>query len=98
MGCPHCFRSADHSRAIFSEYFVADRQNAGSDRRPVFSVVSAIRRPLPSPPMTSSVGTKTSSKRVTEFSMPLSPMNSLRCSIVMPSRSHGQRNAVIPPL
>ena len=61
IGWPHCLRSADHSRAIFSEYFVADRQIAGSDRRPVLSVVSAIFRPLPSPPMTFSLGTKTSS-------------------------------------
>ena len=97
MGLPHCVRSAAHSRAIFSEYLTADRQKAGSESRPVFRVVRAIRRPLPSPPMTSAFGTKTSSKRVTEFSMPLSPMNSLRCSTVMPSRSYGQRKAVMPP-
>ena len=64
----------------------------------MLSVVSAILRPLPSPPITFSLGTKTSSKRVTEFSMPRRPMNSLRCSTVMPSRSHGQMKAVMPPL
>ena len=29
--------------------------------------------------------------------MPLSPMKPLRCSTVMPSRSVGQMNAVMPP-
>ena len=59
---------------------------AGSDSRPVFSVVSAIFRPWPSRPITFSAGTNTSWNRVTLFSRPRRPMNALRRSIVMPSR------------
>ena len=60
IGWPHCLRSAAHSRAIFSEYFADAAQIAGSERRPVLSVESAILRPLPTPPITFSAGTKTS--------------------------------------
>ena len=98
IGRPHCRRSAAHSRAIFSACFVVAAQIAGSDRRPVFSVARAIFRPLPSPPMTFSAGTRTSSKRVTEFSIPRRPMNALRASTVTPSASAGQMKAVMPPL
>ena len=44
-GWPHWTRSADHSRAIFVASFAVPRQIAGSARRPVFSVVSAIFSP-----------------------------------------------------
>jgi hypothetical protein len=80
-------RSPAHWREIRSAYFVIAAQIAGSERRPVFSVASAILRPRPSPPMTFSLGTKTSSRRVTEFSMPRSPMKLLRVSTLTPSAS-----------
>jgi hypothetical protein len=47
--------------------------------------------------MTFSAGTKTSSRRVTEFSMPRSPMKLLRASTLTPSASQGQMKAVMPP-
>ena len=97
-GWPHCLRSLAHWRTIFSEYLVAPTQIAGSDRRPVLSVPSAIFRPLPSPAITFSLGTNTSLNSVTEFSIPRRPMNSLRCRTVIPSASIGQMKAVIPPL
>ena len=50
-------------------------------------VERAIFRPMPSLPIRFSFGTKTSSSRVTEFSMPRNPMNWLRCSTVTPSVS-----------
>ena len=50
-GRPHCTRSRDHSLAIFNASFPVAAQLAGSDSRPVFSVVSAIFRPWPSAPM-----------------------------------------------
>ena len=87
IGSPHCRRSPAHSRAIFSACFADAAQIAGSDRRPVFSVASAILRPLPTPPTTASLGTKTSSKVVSEFSIPRRPMNALRVRTVMPSAS-----------
>ena len=34
---------------------------------------------------------------MTEFSIPRSPMNRLRCSIVTPSLSYGSTKAVMPP-
>ena len=81
-----------------SAYLVEPTQIAGSDRRPVLSVLSAILRPLPTPAMMFSAGISTSVNVVTEFSMPLRPMNSLRCLTSMPSRSVGQMKAVMPPL
>ena len=44
-GWPHWTRSARHSRAIFVAHLLTPTQIAGSARRPVFSVVSAIFRP-----------------------------------------------------
>jgi len=96
-GRPHWTRSADQPRATFRHHLDAATHIAGSDRRPVFSVVSAIFRPRPSPLSTFSAGTKTSWKRVTEFSMPRSPMNALRFSTVMPGESASTTNAVMPP-
>ena len=82
---------------IFSACFVEAAAIAGSERRPVLSVASAILRPFPSPPTMFSFGTKTLSKLVREFSMPRRPMKALRASIVMPGESHGTMKAVMPP-
>jgi len=67
------------------------------DSRPELRVVSAMRRPLPSDPITLAAGTRTWWNRVTAFSMPRSPMNSLRRSTVMPGVSASTMNAVMPP-
>ena len=74
-GWPHCTRSLDHSRATLVAHLATPTQIAGSARRPVLSVVSAILRPWPSLPIRFSSGTKTSSSSVTEFSIPRRPMN-----------------------
>ncbi|GAA3349967.1 hypothetical protein GCM10020358_74110 [Amorphoplanes nipponensis] len=95
-GRPHCTRAADHSRATASDHLDAPTHIAGSDSRPVLSVVSAILRPLPSPPMTFSPGTNTSWNRVTLFSSPRRPRNSLRRSTVMPGASPSTTKAVMP--
>ena len=84
---PHCSRSLLHSRPIFVAHLAVPTQIAGSARRPVFSVLSAIFSPSPSRPIRFSSGTNTFSSRVTEFSIPRRPMNALRCSTVTPSLS-----------
>jgi hypothetical protein len=61
IGRPHCTRSVDHSRAIFVANLVAPTALAVSASRPVFSVLSAIRRPSPSRATRFSSGTNTSS-------------------------------------
>ena len=86
-GWPHCTRSDANSRAALVAHLAVPTQIAGSASRPVLSVVSAILRPWPSLPITFSAGTKTSVRRVTEFSIPRRPMNALRCSTVTPSLS-----------
>ena len=86
-GLPHWTRSVDHSRAIFVAHLDCPTQIAGSARRPVFSVDSAILSPQPSLPIRFSFGTKTFSSWVTEFSIPLRPMNAFRCRTVTPSLS-----------
>ncbi len=97
IGTPHWTRSLDHSRTIFKESFPDDPHIAGSDRRPVFSVVSATLSPCPSPAMMFSAGTRTSLKLVTPFSIPRSPMNWLRCSTLIPGLLASTTNALIPP-
>jgi hypothetical protein len=97
IGRPHCTRSRLHSRATFSEYFADAVQIAGIESRPVFSVVSAIFRPRPTPPTTADDGTRTWWKRVTPFSRPRRPMNELRRSTVTPGASASTTNAVMPP-
>ena len=96
-GRPHCTRSADHSRAIFSASFPAAAQLAGSDSRPVFSVVRAIFRPWPSLPIRLVAGTTTSWNLVSPFSRPRRPMNAFRRSTVIPGALPSTTNAVIPP-
>ena len=96
-GRPHWTRSPDHSRAILRDHFPAAAHSAGMERRPVLSVVSAILRPSPSRPRRFSAGTRTWWKRVTPFSRPLSPMNALRRSTVMPSDAVSTTNALMPP-
>ena len=97
IGRPHWTRSTDHSRAIFRHHFAAAVVVAGMDSRPVFSVVSAIRRPSPSRPSRFSTGTRTWWKRVTPFSIPRSPMKALRFSTVIPGASASTTNALMPP-
>ncbi len=96
-GRPHWTRSAAHSRATFSDHLPAPTHIAGSESRPVFSVVRAIFRPRPSPPITFSAGTRTSWNRVTLFSRPRRPRKVLRRSTVMPGVSASTTKAVIPP-
>ena len=97
IGRPHCTRSRDHSRAIFSASLPAAAQLAGSASLPVFSVVKAIFRPWPSSPMRLAAGTRTSSNLVTPFSRPRRPMNAFRRSTVIPAAAASTTNAVIPP-
>jgi hypothetical protein len=78
-------------------HFEAPTATAISERRPVFRVLRAIFSPAPSREMRFSSGTNTLSRRVTEFSIPRSPMNVFRCSTVIPSVSQGSTNAVMPP-
>ena len=96
-GRPHCTRSTDHSRAIFSDHLAAPEQSAGIESRPALSVVSAIFRPSPSRPRRFSTGTRTWCSRVSPFSRPRSPMNALRRSTVMPGAVPSTTNAVMPP-
>ena len=96
-GRPHCTRSADHSRAIFSDHLPVAEHIAGIDSRPALSVVSAIFSPSPSLPSRFSTGTRTWCSRVSPFSMPRSPMKPLRRSTVMPGALPSTTNAVMPP-
>ena len=63
----------------------------------MFRVLSAILSPSPSRAIRFSSGTYTSLRTVTEFSIPRSPMNALRCTTVIPSVLYGSTNALIPP-
>ena len=94
--CPHCTRSLLHSLAIFTAHFAFPAQMAGSESRPVLSVVSAIFRPWPSRPIRFAAGTRTWWNLVTPFSMPRRPMNALRRSTVIPGLSASTTNAEIP--
>jgi hypothetical protein len=87
IGWPHWTRSPDHSRATRVAHLAAPTQIAGNASRPVFSVVSAILSPWPSLAITFFFGTRTLCSLVTQFSIPRSPMNALRCSTVIPSLS-----------
>ena len=98
IGLPHWTRWLANSRAIFVAHLHTPAQMAGIAKRPVLSVARAILSPKPSRPITFSAGTKTSVYRVWEFSIPCSPMNSMRCSTTTPSVSLGTMNAVMPPL
>ncbi len=92
---PHCTRSLPHSRAILTAHFALPAHVAGSDRRPVFSVVRAIFSPSPSRPIRFLAGTLTWENSVTPFSMPRNPMNELRRLTVMPGVSASTTNALI---
>ncbi len=61
-------------------------------------MLKAILSPQPSLPIRFSAGTKTSVSSVTEFSIPFSPMNALRCRTFTPGVSQGRMKALIPPL
>ena len=92
---PHWTRALPHSRAIFTAHLAPPAQVAGSESRPVLSVVSAIFRPWPSRPIRFLAGTRTWENSVTPFSMPRSPMNELRRLTVMPGESPSTTNALI---
>jgi hypothetical protein len=68
---------------------------AGRVSRPVFSVVSAIFRPMPGVPMMFSAGTFTSVKRSRPFFKPFRPMNLQLCSTVNPGVPFSTMKAVI---
>src|SRR6266849_3211129 len=74
IGSPHCERTADHPLTISRQRLDDPTQAAGSERRPVLSVVSAILRPCPSPPIRFSLGTRTSWKEITPLASAFSPM------------------------
>src|SRR5262249_30023000 len=96
-GRPHCTRSRDHSLAIFNASFPAATQLAGSDSRPVFSVVRAILRPCPSAPIRLVAGTTTSWHRVSPSPRPRGPMTAFRRSTVIPGALPPPTKAVLPP-
>ena len=70
-------------------------QNAGIDRRPVFSVIRASFSPLPSPQSRFSFGTFTSLNVSTPLDRPLSPMNVHVCATSTPSHAVSTIKAVI---
>ena len=88
IGWPHCTRSFAHLRAMRSIAFAAPAQPAGIVRRPVLSVTSASFNPFPSPQRMFSRGTFTLLKRITPFSIALSPMKRSRCSTSTPGMLH----------
>src|SRR5208282_5714419 len=59
MGTPHCTRSLAHFRARARHRLDRPAQAAGIVKRPVFSVLSATRKPLPSDSRIFSRGTRT---------------------------------------
>jgi hypothetical protein len=73
----------------------AAAQKAGSASRPVFNVMSASLRPLPSSQSRFSRGTFTPVKRSTPFERPLRPMKEHLCTTSTPGESVSTMNAVI---
>ena len=96
IGAPHCTRSAAQRRANWSARFEPATAEAGRVRRPVFRVMSASLRPLPSPHRTFSTGTFTLVKRMIPFSMALSPMKWSRWTTSTPGQSVSTMNARDP--
>ncbi len=88
LGCPS-------ARDLAAPAWRRPTADAGSVSRPVFSVMSASLRPLPSPQSTFSSGTLTFVKRMMPFSMPLSPMKWSRWTTSTPGQSTSTMNAVI---
>ena len=80
LGGPPARRSRAHRLAPATA-------EAGSVSRPVLSVTSASLRPLPSPQSMFSTGTFTLVKRMTPFSIALSPMKCSRCTTSTPGQS-----------
>ena len=94
-GRPHCTRSAAHSRAMFSATLALPTQMLGMERRPSLSVVSAIFRPLPSPPTRFSAGTRTFVKRIWALLIAFRPMNRQRCSTTTPGQAVSTMKALV---
>ena len=95
MGSPHCTRSLPHVRQISTQRLPSTAQEAGSVRRPVFSVMSASFRPLPSPQRRFSFGTRTPWKRMTPFSIAFRPMKWQRSPISTPGHAFSTMKAEI---
>jgi hypothetical protein len=95
MGAPHCTRSRPQVRDTCSSALLPPATLAGSVRRPVLSVISASLSPFPSPQRMFSRGTFTLVKRITPFSIALSPMKRQRWAISTPGQSASTMNAVI---
>ncbi len=74
MGRPHCTRAFDHLRQSSRQAFTVPAVAAGSVRRPVLSVVRAMRSPCPSSPSRFSLGILTSRKLIWAFARARSPM------------------------
>ena len=95
IGAPHCTRSFAQVRDACSSALLPPAQLAGSVSRPVLSVISASLSPLPSPHRMFSRGTRTFVKRMTPFSIALSPMKRQRCTTSTPGWLASTMNAVI---
>ena len=97
-GAPHWTRSPAHCRQTSSEALPAVEQNAGSDKRPVLSVINASFKPSPSPQSRFSFGTRTSVKRMTPLDRPLRPMKLHVRTTSTPGQSASTMKAEIGPL
>ncbi len=95
MGWPHWTRSLPHRRQISRHRLANAAQEAGSVRRPVFRVTSASFKPRPSAHRRFSLGTRTLVKRITPFSIALSPMKWQRITTSTPGHSFSTMNAEI---
>ena len=92
---PHCERAAAHFRETSRRTFAPPTTAAGSDSRPVLSVVSAILSPRPSSPIRFSAGTFTSVNWMAAFASARSPMNRQRCVTSTPGHDLSTMNALI---
>src|SRR5580704_4146828 len=95
IGRPHCSRSIPHFRAMAKHRFDTPTHAAGNVNRPVFSVVSATRSPLPSLSRIFSRGTRTLVKCTTPLYSAFNPMNRQRQTISTPGVFMSTTNAVI---
>jgi hypothetical protein len=95
IGTPHCTRSLHHPRTISRHCLAMPVHAAGSVSRPVFSVINAIFKPLPSSPMRFSRGTRTSRNVITPLASAFRPMKRDRCSTLTPGQSVSTTKALI---
>ncbi len=95
IGTPHCTRSLIQRSSSLMMSFAPPVLDAGRPKRPVFSVVNAIRRPSPGLPIMFSFGTLTLLNFSTPFAIPFSPRKSHLCSTSKPSMLPSTMNVVI---